>query len=198
VRLLLEFGHAAGQFVALVGEHLPVDEYAGLLHRQQHRNQRLFDLRVDLLQGLGLAELGPQLLVQLQCDVCIFGGIRGRRLQVDLVERELLRALAGDIFVVNRLAAEVITRGRIHVVPRCDAVQYVGFEHRVECHAGEPDAVSCQDVGVVLQVVADLFLRAVFQPGPELFQHLVARQLLRGAGVVVRHGDVGGLARFDG
>ena len=196
VRLLFERLHFLREFLALLGEHVPVEQHARFLHPEQHRDQRLLDVGIDLPERFYLAEFLPQRLVQLQRDVGVLGRVRRGRVDVDLVERQLLRALAGDVFVMNRLAAEVKPGHRIHVVAGRDAVQHVGLEHRIERHALQPDAVSGKHVGVVLEVVADLFLLRIFEPRPELFEHLVTRQLLGCARVIVRDRDVRGLAGF--
>ena len=70
--------------------------------------------------------------MQLQRDVRILGGIFGGAIHVDLIEGDLLRALARDILEVNGLDAEIFLGGRVHVVARRDAVEHVGFEHGIE------------------------------------------------------------------
>ncbi len=68
---------------------------------------------------------------------------------------------------------------------RCHAVEYIRLEHRVEAHARQLDVVVGEDVGVILQVMADFAPLRVFQEGLESCQHFVTIQLLRRAGVVV-------------
>ena len=135
--------------------------------------------------------------MQLQRDVRVLGRIRRRRFQVDLVECQLFRALAGDVFVMDGVPAEVQLRRRVHVVARRDAVQHVGLEHRVEGHALEPDPVTRQHVRVVLEMVPDLAVVPALEERPQLVAHLVARQLVGRAGVVVRERHVGRAARLD-
>ena len=79
-----------------------------------------------------------------------------------LVERDLLRALAGDVLVLDRVDAEVELRAGVHVVARRGRVQHVGLEHRVVAHARELDAAALQHVRVVLEVMPDL--RALWRP----------------------------------
>ena len=93
--------------------------------------------------------------MQLQRDVGIFGGIGRGRFQIDLVECQLLGAFAGNVLVMNRLLAEVLACHRIHVMTRGDAVEHVGFEHRIEGHAAQRDVVAGQNVRVVFEVMAD-------------------------------------------
>ena len=193
----LQLRHGRGQFPALLREHLAIDQDAGLFHVEEHRHERLLDRGVDPAQGLDLGELCPQRLVQLQRDVRILGGIRRGRVQVDLVEGQLLRTLAGDVLVMNRVTAEVELCRRVHVVARRDAVQHVGLEHRVEGHALEPDPVTRQHVRVVLEMVPDLAVVPALEERPQLVEHLVARQLVGRARVVVRERHVGRAARLD-
>ncbi len=64
--------------------------------------------------------------------------------------------------------------------------------------AAQPDAVIGQHIEIIFQVLAQLGLAGIFQQGFQLFQHLVAIQLIGGTGVVVGQGDVGGLAGLHG
>ena len=48
--------------------------------------------------------------MQLQRDVRILGGVLGGAIDVDLIEGDLLRALAGDILVMNGLDRRDISR----------------------------------------------------------------------------------------
>ena len=73
--------------------------------------------------------------MQLQRDVRVLGRVLGGALDRHLVERDLLRALAGDVLVLDRVDAEVQLRAGIHVVARRCRVQHVGLEHRVVAHA---------------------------------------------------------------
>ena len=67
------------------------------VHRFQSRQR--FDLR-------------PQLKMQLQRDVRILGGIFGGAVHIDLIEGNLLRALADHVLQMNGFDAEIFLGGR--------------------------------------------------------------------------------------
>ena len=119
-------------------------------------HERPFDVGVDAGELGNGCELRPQRLVQLQGHVGVLGGIARRRVEIDLIERDLLRALADDLLVLDRRDAEVERRDGVHVMPRCRRVQHIRLEHRVVLDAAQRDAMVREDVRVVLQVVADL------------------------------------------
>ena len=155
VRLHLEFGEPFREFAALFLQQFAVDQHAVVLHLEQDRHERLLDLLVDLEERRLLLERSVQDVVQLQRDVGVLGGVGRGLLECHLVERDLLRALAGDVLVLDRVDAKVELRAGIHVVARRGRVQDVGLEHRVVAHAGKVDAAHLRDVRVVLEVVAD-------------------------------------------
>ncbi len=100
--------------------------------------------------------------MQAQGDVGVLGGIRAGLLDGDLVEGQLLGALAGNVLEADGAAAEVLERQTVHVVASGGGVQHVGFEHGVESHAAHLDAVVHQHVHVVFAVLADLGLGRIF------------------------------------
>ena len=197
VRLDFELGEALCDFAALLFQQPAVHEHAVVLHLEQHRHERLLDLLVDREQGRVLFERGMEDAVQLQRDVRVFGRVLGGPLDRHLVEGDLLRALAGDVLVLDRVDAEVELRAGIHVVARRGRVQHVGLEHRVVAHAGEFDAAALQHVCVVLQVMADLPALRVLEQRLQPRERRRPVELVRRAGVVVRERQVGGLAGLD-
>ena len=169
--LALELDQPRGDLAALPAQHVRVDQHAEVLHVEQHRHERLFDLLVQRLEPGQLLELRPQRAVQPQRHVGVLGGVFGGLLQRHLVERQLLRAFAGDVLVVDRLDAEVTQRGRVEVVPRGRAVQHIGLEHRVVADSAQLDPVVAQHVRVVLQVVAELRPPGVLEQRPQPLEH---------------------------
>ena len=136
--------------------------------------------------------------VQLQRDVGVLGGVSRGLLEGDLVERDLLRALAGDVLVLDRVDAEVELRAGVHVVARRGRVQArtTRASSRSACRQGR--CRRCEDVRVVLEVVADL--RRVSRPRAAACSFASTSssvQLVRRARVVVREREVGGLAGLD-
>ncbi len=128
--------------------------------------------------------------MQLQRDVGILGGIGRGGLQRHLVEADLLRALARHFLVLDGLHAQVAQREAIHVV-RAMRFEHVGLEQRVVLDAVQRDLVVGEHLRVVLEMLADLPALGTLQPGLQLRQHLVARQLLGRVGAAMRDRDVG-------
>ena len=80
-------------------------------------------------------QLGGQGVVQAQGDVGVFGGVFGGAGQLDLVEADLLGALAADSGVGEGLEAQVAAGQGVHVVGLV-ALEHVGFEQGVFRDAG--------------------------------------------------------------
>ena len=74
---------------------------------------------------------------------------------------------------------------RAHVVAQM-RLQHVGLEQRVVHHAAQRHAVIGEHVLIVLEVLAELGLICVLEPGPQQSQGAFHAQLRRRAGVVVR------------
>ena len=51
---------------------------------------------------------------------------------------------------------------------------------------------------VIFEVLTQLRIRGVFQPVPELVQHMVARQLLGRTGITMMYWHIGSDTRFNG
>jgi hypothetical protein len=168
-----------------------------VLHLEQHRHERLLDFLVDRQQRRLLRECRVQHAVQLERDVRVLGRVLRGLVHRHLVERNLLRALARDVLVLDRVDPEVELRAGIHVVPRRGRVQHVGLEHRVVAHAGERDAAAQQHVRVVLEVMADLRPLRVLEQRLQPRERPLPVELVRRAGVIVREGQVRGLAGFN-
>ena len=75
--------------------------------------------------------------------------------------------------------------------------EHIALQHGVVVIALHLDAMVGKDVPVVLDVLAQLLLAAVLQPGLEPCQHLSARQLHGRVGIAVCQGNVGGLTGLD-
>jgi hypothetical protein len=76
-------------------------------------------------------------------------------------------------------------------------VQHVGFEHRIVLDAIQRDAVVCEYVAVVLQVVAQLRVPAGLQPGTQPFQGRLPTQLRLGILSLMRQRQIPAPARLD-
>ena len=144
-----------------------------------------------------LLEPRTQHPVKPQRDVRVLRRVGPRVPDRDLVEGELLRALAGDVLVVDGAVPEVLERERVHVVPRRGAVEHVGLQHGVELDSGQVNAGPGEHAHVVLQVLADLGRAFRFEDRAELPEHHLGRELGRRARVVVPEGNVGGTPGLD-
>ena len=101
--------------------------------------------------------------MELQRDIGVLGRIRGGLIQRDLVEVDLLRALAGNFSVGERLDAEMPPREIVHVM-RTVRFEHVRLEQRVVRDAGENEAVIGKHVLIVFEVLAELSLCGVGEP----------------------------------
>ncbi|MCY1350547.1 hypothetical protein D9M69_367830 [compost metagenome] len=195
IGLALQFHHLRAQFQALLAQQLGVDIGAIALDARQHRHQGHFDLTQHLRQGRDSLQLLPEGLVQAQGHVSVLGRVRTGLFQGDLVEGQLLGALAGDVFETDGAVPQVLEGQAVHVVAGGGGVQDVGLEHGVVGDAlhGDGRRGVGQDVHVVLGVLADLGPGRVFQQRLERLEHGVAVQLLGHAHVAVGQRHVGGL-----
>ncbi len=196
VSLLLEFEHALAQFVRLHAQQVAVDQHAVALDLVQHFHRRHLDVAVDVGEALVRFDVRQHRPVQAQRDVGILGRVLGGAAQFDLVEADLVDALAAHVDKRNRRVAQVAHGHRVHVV-RLVRLEYIRLQQRVVHDALQGDAMVGEDVHVVLEVLAELGLGRIFQPGAHLFQHVFALELVRRAGIAVRQRNVGALARFD-
>ena len=73
------------------------------------------------------------------------------------------------------------------------AVEHVTFQHGVPGNAGQRDAMVLQHMQVVFAVLHYLGPRRGFQQWLECAEHIVTRELVRGARARVCHRHIGGL-----
>ena len=196
--LAFQLHQLVAQLDALLAEQLRIDQRTVALDARQHRHQRHLDLGQHLEQRWRLLQLAEQGLVQAQGDIGVLGSVGPRLLDGDLVEGQLLGALAGDVLEADGATAEVLQRQAVHVMAGGGGVEHVGFEHGVEGHAAHLDAVVHQHVHVVLAVLADLGLRRILQQRLERAKHGIKLELLRHTHIGMTQRHIGRLARLDG
>lgn len=196
IGLALQGDHLLAQLAALDAQQVGVDQRAVALDPRQHRHQRHLDIGQDPGQGRNGFQLLPQSLVQAQGDVGVLRGVGPGLFDGDLVEGQLLGALAGDVLETDGAVAEVLQGQAVHVVAGGGGVQHIGLEHGVVGHALHRDgrAGIGQDIDVVLGVLADLELLRILQQRFQRAQHRVTLQLVGNAHVAVGQRHVGGLA----
>ena len=123
---------------------------------RQHRQQRHFNLVEHRQQLCALLQLRPHRQVQLQRDIGVFGSVRRRLLKRDLIERQLVLALAGDLFEGDGFVAQITIGQAVHIMTAADAVQHIGLQHGVVGDAAHLDAVTRQQAHIELQILPDL------------------------------------------
>ncbi len=173
IGLLLELQQALAQPGALSGQALGIDQHAVALHLLQHDGGRHLDLLVDVAQLVVLGHLGIQRAVQAQRDVGVLGGVFCGAVERHLIEADLRRALAADLFVGDGLQVQHALGQRIHAVVAVRG-QHVRLQHGVVRDAAQCDAMVGEHVRVVLQMLADLLAGRVLQPRFHARQHGLA------------------------
>ncbi len=113
-------------------------------------------------------------------------------------EVQLFCALAGDILVAGRAQPDLLFDEIVQVMPaRADAVQHVGFEHRVIGDATKVYPVARKDALGPLQIVPDLGDFGIFQQRFEASGRFRQRQVIRTCEIESQR-HVGGLSRRGG
>ena len=135
--------------------------------------------------------------MQTERDLGVLGGIRRRLFYWHLVEGQLLRTFASDVFKMNRPLTEIFERQGIQVVSAPRGIQYVGLQHCVVVNTAQGNTVIGQYVGIVFEMLAHLGGLGVLQQRLQRLEHCVAIQLIRGARVIMGKGHVGRGAGLD-
>ncbi len=157
-------------------ERRRIDLDAGLLHRQQHRDQRPLDRLVQrhhVFGGDARLELRPEL----QGHVGVLGGILHGALDRHLVEAHLLGARARHVGELDGLLAEVALGQFVHAVAVLAGVEHEGQQHRV-VDRPDRDAVPLEHAHVVLDVLADLEHARVLEQRLQPVDHGLERELV--------------------
>ena len=180
--------------MALLGQRGGINQHAVALNAIERLAAGNFELvyEVQLLIGF---DLGPQHAVHVQRLIAVFARILGRLGHVHLRKRDLVRALAAQVFIRNATAPQVAlgkagqTVGFVHF-------EHVALQHGVVRIPLDLNAMVGEDMAVVLDVLPQFELARVFQPGLEFAQDFVHGQLLGRIGPGVGQRDVRGFARF--
>ena len=161
VDLGLEAGGFLGEFAGQPRQHLAVDRNAAPLHLRQHAQQRPLQRLVDVEHVLG-GKPGFEHLPQPQRHVGILGGVFGRLVDFDAVERDLGLAGLGHLVEVDGLVIEVAPRQGIEAVIGTAGVDHVGHQHGVVV-GRDLDAAHGENLPVEFQILADLEHAGIFQ-----------------------------------
>ena len=163
VRRVFEGGELAADFGALCGERCRVDAHAGGFDFVEQFCQRHFEFAVECVELWHGGEFGCEVVFQTQGDVGVFAGVGGRGFERDLVEGELFRAFAGDVFEGGGLVVEVVVGEVVKVVAGGGAVDGVAHQHGVVFDAAQFDAGAGEYVAVVFVVLAAFRRSARFE-----------------------------------
>ena len=163
VRPLLQFPRLVAELATLRGEQRTVDHHSFALHAIQDLAHRNFNRGVDVVELRVRRDERMKMAMELQRDIGILGRIRGGLIQRDLVEVDLLRALARHFSVRERLDAEMPPREIVHVM-RTVRFEHVRLEQRVVRDAGENEPVIGKHVLIVFEILAELSLCGVGEP----------------------------------
>ena len=170
VELLLELEHALLELGRELAQLRRVDLDAGLLHAEQHRDQRPLDGLVDADHVLA-GEPGLELRPQLHGDVGVLGGVVARLVDRHLVEAHLLGAAAGHVGELDGLLVEIELGELVHAVIVLAGVEHEGQQHGV-VDRRHLDAELAEHAHVVLDVLADLEDRRVLEQRLQLGDRL--------------------------
>ena len=195
VRFRFQLQDALAQFMALRSQCGRVDQHAIPLDTVQRLARRDFQF-VDTTQFGVCLQLGPQHTVHVQRLVRIFTRIVRGFANFDLAERNLVRTFATQVFVIYAAAPQVAL-GQAGQAVGLVHLQHITLQHGVVHITLHLDAVVGKHMAVVFDVLAELFLLPIHQPGREARQHFVAWQLGRSVRVIVGQRNVGTCAGLD-
>ena len=177
VSLVFQLHDARAQVVALLGQLGRINQHAVALNTVQGLAGRDFQL-INVAQGTTGFQLGPQHAVHIQRLVSVFTGVGCGLVQGHLGKWNLVRTLAAQVFIGQPSAIGVAQRQTAQAVGAVH-FQHIALQHGVVRIALHLNAGVGQHMAVVLDVLAQLGLARIFQPGLEARDHLVKRQLLR-------------------
>ncbi len=193
IGLRLQLDDALAQLVALRGEHGCVDQDTVALDAVQRL--AAFHLQVvDKKQFVVGLYLRPQDAVHIQGLVRVLTRILGRFGNIDLVELDLVRAFAAQVFVIDTAAPDM-PLGEAGQAVRLVHLQHITLQHGVVGVTLHLNAVVGKHVAVVFDVLSQLGPGRVFQPGFQARQNVITRQLRGRAGVVMRQWNIGCFTR---
>ena len=132
-----------------------------------------------------------------QGDIGILCSIRPRLLQLDLVERQLLRTFTRYVLKVNGFVAQIFERQAVHIMAGARRLKHIGFKHCIERNSAHGNAVVGQHAGIVFEILTQLLFAGVFEQGFQHGQHLLPIKLSRRTQIVMGQWHVCCDPRFD-
>ncbi|SVX38870.1 Uncharacterised protein [Klebsiella pneumoniae] len=101
--------------------------------------------------------------MQLQGDICIFGGVTSGLFQGNLVKGQLIFTFTSNLFKSDGFMLQPTFREAVHIVATGNAVENVGLQHGIKCNPPQFNAVVRQNTAIVFQVLPDLQRLFIFQ-----------------------------------
>ena len=136
----------------LRGQRGAVDPDTGALDGDEHRNQRQFERRVDLVDLFFFQKI-PKQRGELSRDIGALARIIDRRLDRHVGQRHGFGAPAAHILFRERLVAGVLEREILEPMLRSAGVDEIARQHRVGFDPAKRDAAPGQHDDVGLEVV---------------------------------------------
>ncbi len=146
--------HALSESPGCFLQRLRVDAHSVHLHFGEHRHQRHLYVAEQIV-GAALLQFRFQLVLQLQCDVRILGGIFIHLAWLQIAHALLAFSFRTDKFLyANRLVVEIRLRHVVHVVSRFRLDEIVG-NHGVKHLASHLHTIVGEYLDVVFHVLSD-------------------------------------------
>ena len=142
-----------------------IDSNAVPLDVRKHRHERKLHVAEQRLEAI-LAQATAQRLGELPREIGALAGEAEQRRCGQVRQRDGLLPGAADVFLRERLVAQMLERDLLDGVARPGRIEHVAREHRVELEPVEGDALVRQHHQIELQIVADLRERGVFEDRP--------------------------------
>ncbi|GDU59233.1 hypothetical protein BvCmsSIP076_02108 [Escherichia coli] len=101
--------------------------------------------------------------MQLQGDICIFGGVTSGFFEGNLVKGQLIFAFTRNLFKSDGFVLQPTFREAVHIVTPGNAIENVGLQHGIKRNPTQLNAVIRQNTAIVFQVLPDLQRLFIFQ-----------------------------------
>ena len=85
--------------------------------------------------------------------VSVFRCVVSRLVELNLVKRQLLGALAGNVLKMHRRQTKIVQRKVIHIVTGRDRIQHIGFQHGVDYLCLDAHAMPSHHTDIVLKIL---------------------------------------------
>ena len=161
--------------MALRGQGRCVNQHAMAFNAVERFAALHFQL-IDEMQFVVGLQQWPQSLVHRPGEICILTGVMCSLGNVDLRKRNLVHTLATQVLVRQPLATQM-SQGQTFQTVGLVHLQHITLQHGVVHITLHFNPVVGKHMTVVFHVLTQFVFAAVFQPGLELLQDILQRQL---------------------